>query len=215
MLMAKYEAEIIGYLEKEQSKAGYIKELIKKDIKGELEEEVVSLDKDMAMETIRKYSEVTKKKYPKEYADDSVITITCTCGYSNNEDIIDKMESVDNKSEYMKNLILIDMGLIDPAGNRIVLPGTEKKKRKERSRKYNTEEERKAAKRETQKEYAKRTGYAAQKRYEENNKNVFKMQSVRFKQEEIEEIDIYCEENNIKRNTLIRRAVMKYIGKPI
>ena len=52
----------------------------------------------------------------------------------------------------------------------------------------------------------------ARKRY---NKANFKYQSVCFKNAEIEAIDTYCKENKIPKNTLLRKAVMEYIGKPI
>ena len=66
-----------------------------------------------------------------------------------------------------------------------------------------------------QAEYAKRSGYAANKKYEETHKNMFKMQSVRFRTDEIDKIDKFCQENDIKRNRLIRKATMEYIGQPI
>lgn len=53
---------------------------------------------------------------------------------------------------------------------------------------------------------------AARKRYKERN---FKYQSVCFKKEELEAIDIYCRENNIAKNTLLREASMNAIGKSI
>ena len=52
----------------------------------------------------------------------------------------------------------------------------------------------------------------ARKKYDEKH---FKYQSVKFKIEELIEIDRYCRENEIKKNTLLREAVMHYIGKPI
>ena len=52
----------------------------------------------------------------------------------------------------------------------------------------------------------------ARKRYKEKN---FKYQSVCFKITELEEIEAYCKENNIPKNTLLRQAAMQYIGKPI
>lgn len=48
------------------------------------------------------------------------------------------------------------------------------------------------------------------KEYEKKN---FKYQNVCFKIEEMEDIEAYCAENNIAKNTLIRQAVMKHIGK--
>ena len=48
------------------------------------------------------------------------------------------------------------------------------------------------------------------KEYEKKN---FKYQNVCFKIEEMEDIEAYCSENNIAKNTLIREAVMKHIGK--
>lgn len=52
----------------------------------------------------------------------------------------------------------------------------------------------------------------ARKRYKERN---FKYQTVCFKKKELEDIDAYCAENNIPKNTLLRQAVMEYIGKPL
>ena len=51
----------------------------------------------------------------------------------------------------------------------------------------------------------------ARKEYDKRN---FKYQSVKFKLTELEDIDNYCKENNIPKNTLLRKAIMKYIGKP-
>ena len=52
----------------------------------------------------------------------------------------------------------------------------------------------------------------ARKRYNEKN---FKYQTVLFKIEELEAINDYCKEREIPKNTLIRKAVMQYIGKSI
>lgn len=52
----------------------------------------------------------------------------------------------------------------------------------------------------------------ARKRYTEKN---FKYQTVCFKIEEIEEINAYCKENKVPKNTLLRQAAMQYIGNPI
>ena len=51
----------------------------------------------------------------------------------------------------------------------------------------------------------------ARKKY---NKKNFKYQTVSFKITELEDIEKYCEENNVPKNTLLRKAVMQYIGKP-
>lgn len=51
----------------------------------------------------------------------------------------------------------------------------------------------------------------ARKRYKEKN---FKYQSVCFKITELEDIEAYCKENNIPKNTLLRQAAMQFIGKP-
>ena len=51
----------------------------------------------------------------------------------------------------------------------------------------------------------------ARKRYKEKN---FKYQTVCFKIAELEDIEAYCKENNIPKNTLLRQAVMNAIGKP-
>lgn len=52
----------------------------------------------------------------------------------------------------------------------------------------------------------------ARKKYTEKN---FKYQSVCFKVAELEAINKYCEDMGIAKNTLLRQAVMEYIGKPI
>ena len=52
----------------------------------------------------------------------------------------------------------------------------------------------------------------ARKKYAEKN---FKYQSVCFKITELEEIEEYCKEHGIAKNTLLRKAVMEYIGKTI
>lgn len=51
----------------------------------------------------------------------------------------------------------------------------------------------------------------ARKRYDKKN---FKYQTVSFKITELEDIEEYCKENNIPKNTLFRKAAMQYIGKP-
>ena len=50
----------------------------------------------------------------------------------------------------------------------------------------------------------------ARKKYNEKN---YKNQTVSFKIAELNDIEEYCKENDIPKNTLIRRAIMQYIGK--
>ena len=50
------------------------------------------------------------------------------------------------------------------------------------------------------------------RRKREYEKTKFKYQTVCFKIEELEEIEAYCKDNNIAKNTLLREAAMKYIG---
>ena len=52
----------------------------------------------------------------------------------------------------------------------------------------------------------------ARKEYEKRN---YKRQTVLFKITELEDIEAYCEENNIPKNTFFREACMKHIGKSI
>ena len=52
----------------------------------------------------------------------------------------------------------------------------------------------------------------AREKYKKKN---YKYQTVSFKIEELEDIEAYCKENNIPKNTLLRKAAMEYIGKPI
>ena len=52
----------------------------------------------------------------------------------------------------------------------------------------------------------------ARKKYTEKN---FKYQTVCFKIEEIEEINAYCENHGIQKNTFFREACMNAIGKSI
>ena len=49
----------------------------------------------------------------------------------------------------------------------------------------------------------------------EYEKKKFKYQNVCFKIEEMEDIEAYCKLWGEAKNTLIRKAVMEYIGKPI
>lgn len=51
----------------------------------------------------------------------------------------------------------------------------------------------------------------ARKRYDKEN---FKYQSVCFKKSELKDIEEYCKENKIPKNTLLRQSAMKFIGKP-
>lgn len=52
----------------------------------------------------------------------------------------------------------------------------------------------------------------ARKKYKEKN---FKYQTVCFKIKELEDIEAYCTEHGIPKNTLLRKAAMNAIGKPI
>lgn len=52
----------------------------------------------------------------------------------------------------------------------------------------------------------------AREKYSEKN---FRYQTVKFKVSEITDIDSYCKENKIPKNTLLRKAIMSYIGKPL
>ena len=49
----------------------------------------------------------------------------------------------------------------------------------------------------------------------EYEKKAFKYQNVCFKIEEMDKIEEYCKENKIAKNTLIRKAVMEYIGEHV
>ncbi len=167
ILGMRYDAEIVGKLEEVKSKAGYIKDLVRQDIAGELSNPV-EFDEGMAAETIQKYRKITEEKYKEMYFNNSEVTITCACSLSKYIDIIDKMDSIENKSEYIKKLILMDMGLIDTNGNRFMLPGVEEdglsKPRQKDDKRL-----------EAQREYAKRTGYAAQNKYLKENAKNFSM----------------------------------------
>ena len=50
---------------------------------------------------------------------------------------------------------------------------------------------------------------------EKYDAKAFRYQTVKLKASELEDIDAYCKENNIPKNTLLRKAIMSYIGKPI
>lgn len=50
---------------------------------------------------------------------------------------------------------------------------------------------------------------------EKYSKKAFRYQSVKLKVSEQEAIDKYCEDNNIPKNTLLRKAIMEYIGQPL
>ena len=52
----------------------------------------------------------------------------------------------------------------------------------------------------------------ARKKYDKKN---FKYQTVLFKISELEDIEAYCKENEMAKNTLFRKATMEYIGKSI
>lgn len=58
----------------------------------------------------------------------------------------------------------------------------------------------------------KNSGKSNRADYEKRN---FKYQNVCFKLSEMEDLEAYCKTNGIAKNTLIREAVMKYIGKQI
>ena len=48
----------------------------------------------------------------------------------------------------------------------------------------------------------------------EYERKKFKYQNVCFKIEEMKEIEAYCEDFGMAKNTLIRQAVMDYINRP-
>lgn len=52
----------------------------------------------------------------------------------------------------------------------------------------------------------------ARKEYEKRN---YKRQTILFKIAELEDINAYCLENNIPKNTFFRNVCMEAIGKPI
>ena len=52
----------------------------------------------------------------------------------------------------------------------------------------------------------------ARKEYEKRN---YKRWTVLFKIAEMEDINLYCERHGVPKNTLLRRAIMDYIGKSI
>ena len=52
----------------------------------------------------------------------------------------------------------------------------------------------------------------ARKEYEKRN---YKRQTILFKIAELEDINAYCSENNIPKNTFFRNVCMEAIGKPI
>lgn len=52
----------------------------------------------------------------------------------------------------------------------------------------------------------------ARKKYNAQN---YKTQTINFKIAELDYINAYCKENGIPKNTLLRKAIMQYIGKSI
>lgn len=52
----------------------------------------------------------------------------------------------------------------------------------------------------------------ARKKYTEKN---FKYQTVCFKISELEEIDKFCKEHNIPKNTFFRKVIMYHINNPL
>lgn len=50
---------------------------------------------------------------------------------------------------------------------------------------------------------------------EKYDAKAFRYQTVKMKVSEFEDVDRYCAEHNIPKNTLLRKAIMQYIGKPI
>jgi putative lipoic acid-binding regulatory protein len=60
---------------------------------------------------------------------------------------------------------------------------------------------------ERQRNYAKETGYAAQKRYAEKSKGRYKSLAVTMKSEELEEIDSWCKEHEYTKAQLVRDGI--------
>lgn len=163
-LGVKYDAEILGKLETVKSKGGYIKDLIKKDIAGELNY-TSNFKPDKAKELILQYNTVIKEKYGEKYLNNNEKAISFQCGFDTYPDVIEKLDSVENKSEYVKNLILIDMGLINADGERFMMLEVDGELRT----KDRKSDEKKL---EAQREYRKRTGSVADKEW--NKKNIKK-----------------------------------------
>lgn len=201
-----YDAEILGKLESVKNKSTYIKDLIRKDIDGKLKP-ITEFTKETE-EKAKEYSSITEGKYKEQFDNNMEKSINFITNTVKDTDVIDRLSSMENKSEYVRNLILMDIGLVNQEGKRFLLLD---ENGDVRSKKRTISERRK----EVQKEYNKRTGYKYNKEYREKNKENYKMQSVHFKREEIDSIDEYCKKNNMKRNFLIREATMKYIGKSV
>ncbi len=213
-----YDAEILGKLETVKSKSGYIKELIRKDITGGLKG-VQEFTED-AEQIAREYSNIIEEKFPEQFDNNNEKIMSFVVNIDKDGDIIDKISSIENNSDYIRQLILIDMGLIDVAGNRYMLldaDGNERKKertvsgRRKRNQQKGIEkltdeekEDKKVAHREAQKRYMEKKGY-------DEYKEKYINRTLSLKKDEDEKINNYCKLNNIQRNTLIRKIVIEYI----
>lgn len=218
ILGMKYDAEIIGKLESVKSRGSYIKSLIEADISGETDNsEKTDITPNEAEELITKYTDIIKEKYGEKYLNNTEKTVTFHCNYDKCSEIISKLDSVENKSEYVKNLILADMGLIGKNGERYMADGVGEAEPRTKDRKMSkyvrndlTEEEkekRRAAHREAQKRYMEKGGKVKRKEYNEKIKSITLDISLDF----FEEIENHVLKTKEPRNTFIKRAIIETI----
>ena len=144
-----YDAEIIGKLESVKNKSSYIKDLIRKDIAGELK--AVGAFTNDAENIAKQYNSITEEKYPEQFNKNMEKSVNFITNTSKDTDVIDKLSLMKNKSEYVRRLILMDIGLVNQDGERYVLldengnakseKRTLSEQRKEREKGYNIGEE--------------------------------------------------------------------------
>ena len=202
ILGMKYDAEILGKLESVKNKSSYIKGLIQQDIDGKLNgvTEFTNNTEDIA----RQYSNITEEKYKEQFDNNMEKTITFNCNINKNDNLIKKIDSAENKSEYIKRLILMDMGLINQGNKRFVF--LDDVESIELLRVKNRKSDKKRAER--QKEYGKRTGYTANKKWAKEN---LKRIPLDVNLDMLETIDNYISMTGESRNGFIKRAINEAI----
>lgn len=202
ILGTKYDAEIIGKLESVKNKSAYIKDLIMRDMSGELS--CVENFTDDTESAARQYSSIAEEKYKEQFDINGEKTVVFQCSYARCSELIGRLDSMENKSEYVKRLILMDMGLVNQSGSRFMLMEADGEKPPAKNRKSSDK------KLETQKEYGKRTGYAANKKW---NKENLKRIPLDVNLELYKSINEHIFKTNESRNGFIKRAIKETIDR--
>lgn len=199
-----YDAEILGKLESVKNKSAYIKDLIRKDIDGKLKP-VTEFTKETE-EKAKEYSSITEEKYKEQFDNNMEKSVNFITNTVKDTDVIDRLSSMENKSEYVRNLILMDIGLVNQEGKRFLLldengdvrseKRTISERRKEREKGYSVGEE---------------ARFNQQKYIIDYRKKHYKTLSINIKIDEYEDIRKHIHQTDENNTEFIRRAIKETI----